>query len=544
MRAAILILAILSCAVAGLSPPLQAQPGGELRFAMRVEPKTFNPLQAADEGSELVRYLTGGVLIRLNRLTQELDPELASSWKVSEAGRRIDFQLRPNVQFSDGTPFTCEDVSFTLQQVMDPALHSPVGDSFRTGPGGTETKCASPLSGMARFPSPVAALAAQFDQVAILSAQSPKKQHASLGPFQVAEYRAGATMLLSRNPRYWKRDAQGRQLPYLASIRLDIQQNRETEILRFRRGQLDLINKLDPELFDQLAAKMPKAVLDAGPSLDWEILFFNQVPGAPIDDYKKAWFQSMAFRRAISDAINRDDLCRIVYRGHARSAVAPVSPSNRFWTNKAIAAPVYSTRNALLRLEGDGFHLTDGVLVDRTGHKVEFSMITNAGNKLHERMMSMIQQDLAKIGVRVNVLALDFPSLAERITRTFRYETCLAAMTNIGLDPNEVMNIWLSSGANHPWNPGQKKPGTAWEAEIDRLLIAQNRAGDAAQRKVSFDRVQEIIVEQAPVLFLLYPNALAAVSQRVKNLSPAPLYPQLYWNADRLALGPSLASAQ
>lgn len=530
--------------LAGTLSVFAVEPGGELRFTMRVEPKTFNPLQAADEGSELVRYLTGGVLIRLNRLSQELDPELASRWKVSEGSKRIDFELRPNIRFSDGTPFSCDDVAFTIKQLMDPSLHSPVGDSFRTGPGEAETKCVSALAGMVRFPAPVASLAAQFDQVAMLSAHSPKKDAAVLGPFQVAEYRAGRGLLLRRNAYYWKRDSQGRQLPYLAAIRLDIQQSRETEMLRFRRGELDLVNKLDPELFDQLAGQMPAEALDVGPSLDWEILFFNQVPSAPIADYKKAWFQSAAFRRAISEAINRDDLCRIVYRGHARSAAAPVSPSNRFWTNKALGAVGYSTQKALRRLEQEGFHLAGGNLIDRSGHKVEFSLITNAGNKQHERMMSLIQQDLAKIGVRLNVVALDFPSLAERITRSFQYETCLAAMTNIGLDPNEVMNIWLSSGANHPWNPSQKVPATPWEAEIDKLLYAQNRMGEAAKRKANFDRVQEIIVEQAPVLFLVYPNALAAVSARVKNLSPAPLYPQLYWNADRLALAEPARAAR
>src|SRR5215472_18027549 len=96
-----------------------AQSGGELRFCLRSEPKTFNPLMVEDESSETIRYLTGGVLIRLNRYTQELEGELASKWKVLENGRRIDFELRPGVRFSDGTPFDCEDVQFTVHKLMD-----------------------------------------------------------------------------------------------------------------------------------------------------------------------------------------------------------------------------------------------------------------------------------------------------------------------------------------------------------------------------------------------------------------------------------------
>ncbi len=71
-----------------------AQGGGELRFCLRSEPKTFNPLLVEDEASETIRYLTGGVLVRVNRATLKAEPELATSWKVSEGGKRIRFKLR------------------------------------------------------------------------------------------------------------------------------------------------------------------------------------------------------------------------------------------------------------------------------------------------------------------------------------------------------------------------------------------------------------------------------------------------------------------
>ena len=252
MRPAIVLL---------LAGALAASAANELRFCLRADPKTFNPLLVEDENSATILYLTGGVLIRLNRYTQELEGELATKWKVSENGRRIDFELRHGVRFSDGTPFTCQDVAYTIHQLMDPARHAPVGDSFRSAPGDVETKCTSPSVASVRFPGPVAALAAQFDQVAMLSASSPKKESAVLGPFELAEYKPGAYVMLKRNPNYWKRDASGHALPYLDSIRLEIQQNRELELLRFRRGELDIINKLDPEMYDRLSSEMPHAVV-------------------------------------------------------------------------------------------------------------------------------------------------------------------------------------------------------------------------------------------------------------------------------------------
>jgi len=200
---------------------------GELRFCVRSEPKTFDPLKVEDEASVTIRYLTGGVLVRMNRQTQALEPELAQYWKVSKDGKQITFKLRSGISFSDGTPFSAEDVAYTVQQLMDPALHSPTGDTFRSGPGNVVTKIISPTQISITFPAPVAGLDRQFDQVAIVSAHSGKKEMAVLGPFMVADYKPGAMLLLKRNPNYWKTDTQGRKLPYLDSITLDIQPNRD-----------------------------------------------------------------------------------------------------------------------------------------------------------------------------------------------------------------------------------------------------------------------------------------------------------------------------
>jgi peptide/nickel transport system substrate-binding protein len=527
---------LVLCLCLGLLTP-SAFAQGELRFCLRSEPKTFDPLQVEDDASVAIRYLTGGTLVRMNRQSQVLEPELAQSWKVSKDGKQITFKLRSGISFSDGTPFSAEDVAYTVQRLMDPSLHSPTGDAFRSGPGKVDTKILSASQISITFPAPVAGLDRQFDQVALISQHSPKKEMAVLGPFMVADYKPGATVLLKRNPNYWKTDEQGRKLPYLDSIRLDIQPNRDIEMLRFKRNEIDLINSLDSEYFDKLASGSPQLVHDAGASLDSEQMWFNQVAKAPLPGYKKAWFRSTAFRRAISDAINRDDLARVVFRGHAQPALGPFSPANRFWFDAKLKPPVYSPDAALKSLQGEGFRLDNGALKDASGNAVVFSIITNSGNKYRERMATMIQQDLQKIGVQVTVVTLDFPSLIERITQTFDYEAILLGLSNVGLDPNEEMNVWLSSSENHQWNPQEKTPETVWEAEIDRLMRLQSASSDPNKRKEAFDRVQEIVVEQVPFIFLVNRNALSASSSTVHGVNPVILAPQTYWNAERLSLG-------
>lgn len=508
----------------------------QLHFCLRSEPKTFDPLKVEDDASNTIRYLTGGVLVRMNRQTQALEPGLALSWKVSQDSKQITFKLRSGISFSDGTPFSAADVAYTVQQLMDPSLHSSTGDTFRSGPGKVDTKIISPTEISITFPAPVAGLDRQFDQVAILSAHSPKKEMAVLGPFMVADYKPGATVLLKRNPNYWKTDEQGHRLPYVDAIQLDIQPNRDVEMLRFKRSEIDMINSLDSEYFDKLASTSPQLVHDAGASLDTEQMWFNQVAKSPLPSYKKAWFRSATFRRAVSEAINRDDMARVVFRGHAQAAIGPVSPANKFWFNSNLKPQPYSPDAALKALQAEGFHLENGALKDKDGNAVVFSIVTNSGNKSRERMATMIQEDLQKIGIQVNVVTLDFPSLIERITQTFDYETVLLGLTNVGLDPNEQMNVWLSSSESHEWNPSEKTPETPWEAEIDKLMRAQASGSDPAKRKASFDRVQEIAVEQMPIISLVNRNALSAVSANVRGANPVILVPQTYWNAERLSM--------
>ncbi len=512
--------------------------GGQLRLAIQAEPKTLNPLLASDEPSSLVRYLTTGVLIRLNRATQTLEPELAASWKVGEGGRRISFRLRNGVTFSDGTPFSAQDVCYTIDRILEPGAESMIADAIRFEKGKLVCRADRADAVTLVLPAPRVGFALLWDGVPILSARSAQKDKASLGPFLIAGQKAGAYLLLGRNPRYWKRDAEGRQLPYLDSIRLEIQRNRDFELLRFRSGDFDLINNLSPDSFEKLKAEMPSTVRQLGVSLDSEQMWFNQAPGGPVPAHKKQWFQSRDFRLAVSQAIHRDDIARVVYKGLATPASGPVSPANLFWHNAALRPAPADAKAALSRLVHAGFRMRGQWLYDPSGNPVQFTIVTNSGNQSRQRMAAMIQQDLLATGIRVSVAALDFPSLIDRITQSFDYEACLLGMVASELDPNEQMNVWPSSAGQHQWNPSQKKPATDWEAELDRLMQQQASALDPTNktRKAAFDRVQQIVVEQAPFIYLVYPNAAVAVAPGVRNVDASVLRPQTLWNAERIYL--------
>ena len=535
MRRALRLSIVLSFLPSVLLPSELAQWGGELRFCLHSEPRSLHPAKVDDDASETIRYLTGGVLVRVNRLTQAAEPSLAVSWKILDGGRTIRFQLREGVRFSDGTPFTADDVVFTMQTLLDPATHSPDAEQFRAANGVVRTASEGPCSVIIRFPAMLAGGVRLFDQVAILSRRSPLKEAATLGPFHVSEHKPGAYIRLERNPHYWRTNS-GRRLPYLDSIRLDIQQNRDAELLRFRRGEVHFISRLGPDQFEELARDRPGAAKDAGITLENEFLWFNLSPAAPLPAYEKAWFNSRDFRLAISHAIHRDDLCRVVYHGHAAAARGPFPPSNLFWFNQSLQPHSADPGLARRLLANAGFRYQGDKLCDREGHAAEFSVVTSAGNQSRERMATLIQQDLAAIGIRLNVVTLDFPSLLERISKSFAYESCLLGLNNVDLDPDGQMNLWLSSSTQHAWNPMQPSPATPWEAEIDRLMREQASAATPAQRKTLFDRVQQIVSDQAPLLYLVNPSALVAVSPLLHGVRPSVMNPRVVWNVDELYL--------
>jgi len=185
-------------------------------------------------------------------------------------------------------------------------------------------------------------------------------------------------------------------------------------------------------------------------------------------------------------------------------------------------------------LAAAGFRLEGSVLKDAGGRPVKFSILTNAGNASRMKMATLIQQDLSSLGMQVQVVPLDFLALIERLMHTQDYEACLLGLENVDVEPNAMMNIWLSSSPNHQWNPSEKVPATPWEAEIDRQMHLQATSMRQAERKQAIDRVQQIVADQQPFIYLVYPNILYAISPKLRGVQPAFLQPGLIWNAEKL----------
>jgi len=541
--------------------------GGRLVVALRAEPRTLNPIVAVDAPSKDVIGRMSADLIHINRLTQGTESALAKSWRRSADGLTYTLSLRRGLRFSDGHPFDADDVVFTFTVLLDPAVGAPHRDLLIVGGRPIAVTKVDDYTVRLRLAQPYAAAERLFDSIAILPRHLLEgayaratlaeawpmtvapSQIAGLGPYRLKRYTAGQELVLERNPYYWKVDASRRRLPYLDEIVFVFAGNEDAQVIRFQSGATDLLGRTTADNFALLSREQAAGryqLEDLGPALEYNFLVFNQndLTGRNLPQVaaKQRWFTDLDFRRAVSLAIDRQGITRLVFKGRAVPLWGNVSPGNRHWVNTSIPRPARSVAKAREILKTAGFsRRPDGALVDARGQRVEFTIVTSATSAQRTAMATLIQADLKELGMDVRVVPLEFRALIDRLTRTFDYEASIQGLGGGDADPNAEMSVWLSHGANHLWRLGQTTPATPWEAEIDRLMQQQLTTLDSARRKALYDRVQAIVAEQLPFIFLAAPHILVAARGDLANFQPAVLDHYTLWNADQLYFKPRRA---
>ena len=176
------------------------------------------------------------------------------------------------------------------------------------------------------------------------------------------------------------------------------------------------------------------------------------------------------------------------------------------------------------------------MLEDAKGAPARFTLMTQKGQTSLERGSAVIRDELKKIGVVVDVVALDGNALVNRFLVDRNYDAVYFRIGTTDTDPAVNLDFWLSSGGSHVWNLAQKTPATAWEQRIDALMKTQIASSDVAERKRVFDEVQKIFAEHLPIVQFAAPRVYVAASTRLTNLLPAVQRPQLLWSPDTLAV--------
>jgi len=535
------------------------QRGGALVASIRTEPGSFNRYAKRDSGTELVAILTQAKLVRINKATQVVEPYLADSWTRSPDGRTVTLKLHPGVTFSDGHPFTADDVVFAFQAVYDERTAGTLGDSLQIEGKPLHVAAIDPMTVSIVFPAPYAPGVRILDNLPIYprhkleaalkggaindawGVSTPPSELAGLGPFVVKQYVPGQRLIFERNPRYFRHAADGTALPYLDRLTVEVTPDPNAELLKLEAGQIDAMTvEVAPESYAAIkrAADAGKVkLMDVGVGYNADALWFNLKPGAFAGDPREAWLQRDELRKAISLAVDRKLFASTVFLGAAEPIYGPETPANTqwYWGGGAVPYdPAAATR--LLASIGLTDRNGDGLIEDANGRNARFTLLVQTGRANLERAAAVIRDELKKIGLTVDVVSMEGLALIERFARTRQYEAVYFTVSKTDTDPAVNLDFWSSRGSAHPWNFNQASPATDWERRIDELVARQIAALDPAERKRLYDQMQEIFAEHLPMVYFAAPRIYAASSARVINVTPALMRPQLLWAPEVVAV--------
>jgi peptide/nickel transport system substrate-binding protein len=391
---------------------------------------------------------------------------------------------------------------------------------------------------------------------------TPPESLVSCGPFRVKSYLENQQTVLERNPYWFGVDARGSRLPYLDEIVFRVAKDQNLAAQMFHAGELDGLDNVKPEDYRQYEADQKAkgfTLHDVGPHFNTNFFWFNlnrvressrgKRAGDPkVEPHKFAWFSNRDFRRAISHAIDRDAIVKGPFYGHAVTTWSIMTSGNARWYDSTLTGADHDPARARALLDGLGLvdRNGDGVREDATGRPITFTLVYNADNKLRADMATLIQDDLAKVGVRMVPSGLDFSTLVARTRSDLQYEACLLGLGSaVPADPGMGPNFWKSTGIQHYWDVRQPpgRPDTRAEARIDSLFQAHVGTTDLAKRRATFHEMSQILNDEAFVIWLPTAFLRIPVSNRFGNVHPSPMPHRILWNADRIfqkrAAGPS-----
>lgn len=511
--------------------------GGTFIDYIESDPKTFNYVLAKDNTSSgVTRLLMFEGLTEMNYWTGEFEPGLAEKWEFSKDGKTWTFELRKGVTWSDGKPFTADDVIFSFQLYFDKENASSTRDVFTIDGQLPQVKKIDDYTVQLVLPKPFAPMLGNMTAPMLpkhkleaaykagkftttWGVNAPVKDIVGTGPWVLADYKPGQRIVYTRNPRYWRVDEKSNQLPYMQRLILQIVPNAETASLKFKAGELSgyTVRPEEYRLYKQGERNGNYTVLDGGPDSGTLFLVLNQNPNT-VKAPKLSWFTNVKFRQALAHAIDKQTMIDSLYDGLAEPQWAAISVADKLFSNKNVKKYQYDLKKAAEILESAGFKKgADGVLKDPKGNPVEFDLATNSNNTVRVRAANLMKEDFGKLGIKVNFQPIAFNKLLEQLLTTFDWDAIVIGLTGT-FDPNGGANTWTSKGGLHMWYPREPKPQTAWEARLDELFEQGAITLDQKERKKIYDEYQQIVSEEVPMIYTVNQKQFAALRNSIGNV--------------------------
>lgn len=504
------------------------------------DPKSFNPVIAKETSTtSITRFIFEG-LTETDGVTLEVKPCLAKRWEHDESGKVWRFFLRDGVRWNDGVPLTADDVVFTFNSLI---YNTDIPTSSRdvltiegkrikvrkidkwTVEFTLPERFAPFLQLLSQEILPAHKLMESVEKGTFNSCWGVNEKPENIvgtGPYRIKEYRPAEWVILEKNDGYWKKDAEGNILPYIRRIVFLIIADANTAVLKFKTGEIDIISVRgqDYPLLKPFEKKQNFTIYELGPSMGSEFITFNQNVQAPVASHKRGWFRNAAFRKAVAHMIDKGSIAKNVYGGFAIPQDGPMNVSSGFFNNPDVEKHLYDDEKAEELLAKEGFYKKNGILLDPKNNPVEFTILTNSNSFERIQIANVIQDDLKKLGMKVNLLPVEFNTLVTRLSVTKDWESVIIGLTG-GIEPHGGKNVWHTEGQLHLWNMGAGDENiTKWERRINVLFEEGAKEMDPVKRKKLYDEWQKIVSEELPLIYTTSPTTMTAVRNKFGNLKP------------------------
>ena len=538
--------------------------GGQIVISSIGEgPATFNPWASKDSSSDLVADLIYDPLFTSDPDTGEVIPSLAKEMKVSKDLKTYTVTLRQGVKWTDGKEITADDVVFTWNNIILAGYgNTSLRDSVliegeypkisKIDKYTVEFKIKKPFAPFQRFLGTQIAPMHIFKPVvekgkryfdSYLSTTVNPKTIVSSGAFMLEEYVPAQRVVLKRNPDYYVIDENKNKLPYIDKYIILIVGDLNNEMLKFEAGEIDLISVRGKDLanFKLKEKKSDYTLYNLGPVTSTMFFVFNLNTRKNkdgkyyVNPIKQKWFNDKNFRTAIDYAIDRNAMVNNIVNGAAQPLFTAESLSSIFLNENIASGHERNMEYAKSLLKISGFYYDNkgcsfknkDCLHDKEGNTVEFDLYTNVGQTERETCGIMIRQDLRELGINVNFKPIEFNSLVSKLTTTLDWDTIIIGLTSNPLEPHGGKNVWYSKGHLHLFNfrfPEDKDDDIlSWEKELDEIMEKGALELDYNKRKAVYDKYQQIIYDEKPIIYLYSPLSVTAVRNKIKNLHPTPL---------------------
>ena len=468
------------------------------------------PMRAGDSASHEVAGRIFDGMLAYDRDLGGLEPRLAERWEVSEDGREITFYLRKDVRWQDGEPFTARDVEFGFNTITDPATLTAHAEDYLQV---SRFAVIDDHTFRVTYDKPYAPALATWGSMVVLPRHLLEGQNINeatefarnpvgLGSYKLESWETKRQITVLANDDYYR----GR--PHIDRVVTRILPDQQTQFLELKSGGLDMMG-LTPLQFTRQTETA---------DFTRNIRKFNYLGnGYTYLGYnlQREPFTDVRVRRALTHAIDKNEIVSAVLLGRGQPAVSPYKPGTR-WFNDRVNDPQYDPEKARALLAEAGWTDSDGDgILDKDGKPFRFEIITNNGNEQRAKTATIIQRRLREIGVVVEVRTIEWAAFINDFVDKKNFDAVVLGWS-LDPDPDQYI-IWHSSKTE----PKQFNFISFDNAEVDALLEAGRRTFDADERKKAYDRFQEILVEEQPYTFLYYPESLPALHCRFQGIEPA-----------------------